>query len=167
MALKTRHQPALIDPSAFVAPGAIIVGDVTIGAASSVWFNAVLRGDSDQIQIGQRCNIQDGAILHVDPGFPISMGTGVTIGHGAIVHGSTILSNALVGMGAILLNGSQIGEDSIVGAGAVVTGKDFPPAVLILGSPARAVRELRHEEIEANRLAALAYVERARAFVAD
>ncbi len=156
-----------IDPSVFIAPGAIIVGDVTLSAECSVWFHASLRGDAEAILVGPRTNIQEGVIFHADPGYPAVVGTGVTIGHGAIVHGARIGNNCVIGMRATLLNGSTIGENSLVGAGALVTeGKQFPPGVLILGAPAKVVRELTPEEIERNRRAADVYVARARAFSA-
>lgn len=156
-----------IHASVFVAPTAVIVGDVTLSADCSVWFHASLRGDAEAILIGARTNIQEGVIFHADPGYPAVVGTGVTIGHGAIVHGARIGNNCIIGMRATLLNGATIGENSLVGAGALITeGKTFPPGVLIMGMPAKVVRELTPEEIEKNRRAADVYVARAQAFAA-
>ena len=161
----TQFRPNQIHASVFVAPGAVIVGDVTLNQDCSVWFNAVLRGDSDAITIGAGSNIQDGAILHVDPGYPLLIGAGVTIGHRAIVHGATMYDNALIGMGATILNGAVIGENSLVGANALITeGKEFPPGSLILGSPAKVIRALTPDEIVGLPQSAQTYVLRARAF---
>ncbi|MCY3945016.1 MAG: gamma carbonic anhydrase family protein [Anaerolineaceae bacterium] len=158
-------RPELVAPSAFIAPGAVVVGDVTLEAQVSIWFNAVLRGDTAPLRVGAGSNVQDGAVVHADPGFPAIVATGCTIGHNAIVHGAQVGDNALVGMGAILLNGVVVGRDSIVGAGALLTqGKSFPAASLILGNPARVVRSLSPAEIESNRASARAYVAKAAAF---
>lgn len=155
-------RPELVAASAYIAPGAVVVGDVTLEAEVSVWFNAVLRGDTAPLHIGAGSNVQDGAVIHADPGYPAVVGPGCTIGHNAIVHGARIGRNCVVGMGAILLNGVSVGENSMVGAGALLTqGKDFPPGSLIIGSPARRVRQVSAEEIEANRAAARGYVARA------
>jgi carbonic anhydrase/acetyltransferase-like protein (isoleucine patch superfamily) len=156
----------LIHPSVFIAAGAIIVGDVTIGEESSVWFNAVLRGDTDPIRIGRRTNIQDGCILHADPGFPCTVGDGVTVGHGAIVHGATVEGDCLIGMRSVLMNGVTVGSGSIIGTGAVVTeGTQIPPGSLVLGLPARVLRPVTSEELAHLRAAATRYVERARLYV--
>lgn len=156
-----------IHPSVFVAPTAIIVGDVTLSADCSVWFHASLRGDAEAILVGARTNIQEGAIFHADPGFPAIVGAGVTVGHGAIVHGARISNNCVIGMRATILNGASVGENSLVGAGALITeGKTFPPGVLIVGMPAKVIRELTPEEIEKGRRAADVYVARANAFAA-
>ncbi len=165
MHLDTTAHPEKIHPTAFIAQGAVIVGDVTLGEDVGVWFNATLRGDVESIVVGPRTNIQEGCILHADPGFPCVIGEGVTVGHGAVVHGARVGDNALIGIRAVLLNGSEVGENSIVGACALLTeGKKFPSNSLILGMPAKVVRELTPEEIEANRGAAARYVQRARAF---
>lgn len=148
-----------IDPSVYTAPGAHIVGNVTIGAGSSVWYNTVIRADEAPIIIGNNTNIQDLVTVHVGTDIPTVIGDGVTVGHNAIVHGCTVEDNVIVGMGAILLNGSHIRRNSIVGAGALVTqGKDFPEGSLILGSPAKVVRSLTPEEIEGIRRNAEVYV---------
>ncbi|MBZ0294296.1 MAG: gamma carbonic anhydrase family protein [Anaerolineae bacterium] len=167
MDFHTRHQRDLIHPTVFIAQGAIVVGQVTLEAQASVWFNAVLRGDTESLFVGSGTNIQDGAVFHADPGFPLYVGSGCTIGHRAIVHGARVGNNTTIGMGTILLNGAVVGENSIVGAGALVTqGKQFPPGVLILGSPAKVIRELSTDEIEQNRRSAEGYVLKAQAFMA-
>jgi carbonic anhydrase/acetyltransferase-like protein (isoleucine patch superfamily) len=135
-------------PSAWIAPSAVVVGDVHLGEDASVWFNAVLRGDTETITIGARSNIQDLTMIHTDPGFPTWIGTDVTVGHRAIIHGATVGNGSLVGMGAILLNGVEVGEQCLIAAGSVLTqGKIFPPRTLILGSPAKVVRELTDEDL--------------------
>lgn len=167
MTVHTTFRPEQVDASVFIAQGAVVVGDVTLKQNASVWFNAVLRGDIEPIAIGADTNIQDGAVLHGDPGFPVVIGTGCTIGHQAIVHGAQVSDNTLVGMGAILLNGVSVGPNCIIGAGALLTqGKQFPANSLILGSPARVVRELSPEEIAANRISAQNYSHKAQAFKA-
>ena len=161
----TSFQPQKVHDTAFIARGAAIVGDVALGANASVWFNAVLRGDSESLHIGAGSNIQDGAVCHADPGLPLVIGEGVTVGHRAIVHGALVGANSLIGMGAIIMNGARIGADCLVGAGALVTeGKAFPARSLILGAPARLIRPLTDEEITMMRRTAAEYVEKARAF---
>ncbi len=165
MRFNVTFRPEQIHPSVFIGQGAIIVGNVNLAQDCSVWFNATLRGDADSITIGPRTNIQDGAIFHADPGYPATVGEGVTIGHGAVIHGATVGDNAVIGMCAVVLNGAVIGENCIVGANALITeGKAIPRDSLVLGSPAKIVRPLRPEEIEHNRHVAEIYVERARAF---
>ncbi len=154
-----------IHPSVFIADSALVVGDVTIGRDSSVWFNAVVRGDTTSITIGQRCNLQEGVIVHADLGYPTIMGDDVTVGHGAIVHGARVGDGCLIGIRAVLLNGATIGAGAMVGAGAVVTeGKVIPPRSLVLGVPGRIVRELTPDEVEENHSRAAEYVGKARAF---
>jgi carbonic anhydrase/acetyltransferase-like protein (isoleucine patch superfamily) len=158
--MDNQHHPELIDDSVFIAPGAVVLGDVRIGAQSSVWYNAVLRGDVDTIGIGPRTNVQDGAVLHADAGSPCLIGAGVTIGHGAVVHGALIEDDVLIGIGAIVLNGAQIGHDCIIGAGTLVTGRSvIPPRSMVLGVPGRVVRSLTDEEMQSIRTAAEHYVE--------
>ena len=150
----------------FVAENAALIGDVEIGNDCSIWFGTTIRGDVNLIRIGSRTNVQDNCTIHVDPGFPVSVGAGVTIGHGAIVHGCTVEENCLIGMGATVLNGARIGRDSLVGAGALVTeGKQIPPGSLVVGVPARVLRELTPEEIEGLRRSAQGYYDHSRTFL--
>ncbi|WP_456427964.1 gamma carbonic anhydrase family protein [Rhodocaloribacter sp.] len=137
------------DISNFIAPSAEVIGDVTLGRGASVWFNATVRADVNRIRIGAETNVQDNAVVHVTKGTaPTDIGAGVTIGHSAVVHGCTIEDNVLIGMGAVLLDHCVIGRDSIVGARALVTqGTKIPPRSLVLGVPARVVRELTDEEV--------------------
>ena len=141
-----------IDASAFIADGAKIIGDVTIAAKVGVWYNAVMRGDENSITIGEETNVQDNSTLHCSPGFPLSIGKGVTIGHNCIVHGCTIGDNTLIGMGSTILNGAKIGANCLVGAGSLVTqGTVIPDGSLAFGSPAKVIRPLTKEEAEGNR----------------
>jgi len=152
----------------FVAPGAHVIGRVVLGDRASIWFGAVVRGDNDPIRIGAESNVQDGAMIHADPGVPTTIGDGVTIGHHAIVHGASVGDNSLIGMGATVLNRAVIGANSIVGANALVTeGKTFPDGVLIVGAPARVLRALTDAEIAGLRLSAATYVANARRYAAD
>ena len=133
----------MIDPTAFIAPGAIVLGDVHLGAESSVWYNAVIRGDTDRITIGEQTNIQDLSMIHADPGVPCTVGCRVTVGHRVILHGCTIEDDCLIGMGAIVLNGARIGRGSIIGAGALVLEHmEVPPGSMVVGAPARIRREV-------------------------
>lgn len=153
--------------SAWVAPSADVIGDVVLGDEVGVWFGAVIRGDNTTIAVGARSNVQEGAMLHSDPGAPLTIGEDCTIGHHAVLHGCTIGDRVLIGMGAIVLNRAVIADDCIVGAGALVTeGKTFPPRSLIVGSPARVVRELDDAAVAALRVSAAHYVENARAAAA-
>ena len=132
----------------FVAPTAVVIGDVAIEHESSVWWGAVLRGDYDRISIGRRSNVQDNAVVHMDEGFPVTLGDSVTIGHKAVLHGCTIGNNSLVGINAVVMNGAVIGDDCLVGSNALITeGKAIPPRSLVLGSPGKVVRELNDEEV--------------------
>ena len=143
------------DENVLICDGAAVVGDVTLGRGVSVWYNAVLRGDEGAIVVGDNTNIQDGAIMHEET----KVGSGCTIGHGAIVHGCTVGNNCLIGMGATVLNGAKIGDNCIVGAGALVTGKmDAPAGSMILGSPAVVKRSLTEAEIQGNRDSAIGYL---------
>jgi len=145
--------------SNWIAPDAVLIGDLEIGSNAGVWFGAVLRGDTEPIVVGQNTNIQEHTVIHTDAGFPVVIGKGCTIGHRAILHGCTIGDNSLVGMGAIVLNGARIGRNSLVGAGALVTeGKEFPDNSLIVGSPARVVRTLDDATVESLRASAAHYV---------
>lgn len=153
--------PQIAD-SAWVAPGAYVVGKVHLGEESSVWYGAVLRGDTEPIRVGSRTNIQDGCVLHADPGYPAVVGEGCVVGHRAVVHGCEIGDNCLIGMSATILNGAKIGEGSIVAAGAVVPeGKEYPPRSLIVGVPAKRIREVTEEQTKDITRGAREYVERA------
>jgi carbonic anhydrase/acetyltransferase-like protein (isoleucine patch superfamily) len=135
--------------SAYVAPGASIIGNVVLADRSSVWFGAILRGDNETIRIGVDSNVQDGAVMHTDPGFPLTLGANVSIGHQAMLHGCTVGEGSLIGIQAVVLNAAVIGKSCLVGAGAVITErKVFPDGSLILGAPAKVVRELTAEERE-------------------
>jgi carbonic anhydrase/acetyltransferase-like protein (isoleucine patch superfamily) len=150
---------------AWAAPSADIVGDVRLGPRASVWFGAVIRADNTPIDIAEDSNIQDGAVCHSDPGFPLSIGARVTVGHQAILHGCTVSDDCLVGMGARILNGAVLEPECLVGAGALITeGKRFPSGSLIVGAPARAVRQLTAEEKDALRVSAAHYAEKAAHF---
>ena len=145
----------------FVAPDAVLIGRVVIEEDASVWFNAVLRGDNEPITIGAGSNVQDGAVMHADPGFPLNVGANVTIGHQAMLHGCTIGDGTLIGIQAVILNGSVIGKDCLVGAGALVPeGKVFPERKLIVGAPAKVIRELTDDDIAKMHRAAPGYVRR-------
>ncbi len=154
------------EAGAFVAEGAVVVGDVRLARDANVWFGCVLRGDDEPILVGEATNVQDGTVVHVDPGEPARIGARVTIGHKALVHGCTVEDLCLIGMGAILLTGCRIGASSIVGAGAVVPeGMVVPPHSLVLGVPARVRRTLRADELAAAERRAAEYVARARAYL--
>ncbi len=154
-----------VDPTAWVAPNATVIGSVRVLAEASVWFGAVIRGDNDRITIGARSNVQDMCILHTDDGIALDIGEGVTIGHAAVLHGCTIGDGALVGIGAIVLNRAKIGAGSVLGAGALVPeGREIPPGVLAFGSPARVIRPLTDEERAGLRDSAAHYVEKAKLY---
>jgi carbonic anhydrase/acetyltransferase-like protein (isoleucine patch superfamily) len=149
----------------WIAPDAQIMGKVTLGRDVGIWFGAVLRGDNERITIGERSNIQERTVMHTDPGMPLTVGQGCTIGHGAILHGCTVGDNSLIGMGAVVLNGAKIGKNSIVGAGALVTeGKEFPDNSLIVGSPAKAIRTIASDDVL--RVSAQSYVANGKRFAA-
>jgi carbonic anhydrase/acetyltransferase-like protein (isoleucine patch superfamily) len=136
-----------IAADAWVAPDAKVIGRVTLGARSSVWFGSVIRAENDTIDIGEGTNIQEHCTLHIDPGFPMTLARNVTIGHKVMLHGCTVKEQSLIGMGAILLNGSVIGRQSLVGAGTLIPeGKEYPDGVLIVGTPGRVVRELTQQQ---------------------
>jgi len=157
--------PPRVHETAYVAPGATVIGDVTLAEESSVWFSAVLRGDINRIVIGPRSNIQDGAVVHLADDFGAYVGELVTVGHKAILHACTVGDEALIGMGAIVLDGAEIGARSIIGAGAVVTGgKKIPPGSLVLGAPGKIVRTLDLDEQAGLRVWAEKYVELSRIY---
>ncbi|MCK2184211.1 gamma carbonic anhydrase family protein [Halomonas getboli] len=147
----------------YVAETADVIGRVTLRHEASVWYQAVLRGDTDHLEVGVGSNIQDGAVLHADPGFPLTVGEGVTVGHQAMLHGCTVGDGSLIGIQAVILNGAVIGRNCLVAAGALVKeGASFPDNSLIVGAPARVVRELSDEAVDGLRKNAQGYVERAR-----
>ena len=155
-------------PGAWAAPSADLIGDVRLGARASVWFGAVIRADNTPIIVGEDSNIQDGAVGHSDPGFPLTIGARVTIGHQAILHGCTIADDCLIGMGARILNGAVLEPECLVGAGSLITeGKTFPRGSLVLGSPARVLRQLTDDEKQALRLSAAHYAEKAARYAAQ
>ncbi len=148
-----------IAPTAWVADSAQVIGRVQLGEAASVWYGAVLRGDNEWITLGARSNVQDGSVLHTDMGSPLTLGDDVTVGHQAMLHGCTVGDGSLIGIQAVVLNGARIGRNCLVGAGALVTeGKAFPDNSLILGSPARVVREISPEQLAGLRRSAAGYV---------
>jgi carbonic anhydrase/acetyltransferase-like protein (isoleucine patch superfamily) len=156
---QTRFRAELVEETAFVGPDAVVLGDVTIGAGASVWFGAVIRGDSEAIRIGRDTNVQDGCILHADEGFPCTLGERVTLGHGAIVHGATVEDECLIGMRAVVMNGARIGRGSIVAVGSVVTeGMEVPPGSVVMGQPAKVRRQVKERDLARIRHAAEHYV---------
>ena len=152
----------------YVSDSATVLGNVLLKAGSSVWFNAVLRGDNELITIGVGSNVQDGSILHTDPGFPLTLGTNVTVGHKVMLHGCTIGDNTLIGINSVILNGARIGKNCLIGANALITeGKQIPDNSMVLGSPGKVVKTLSEEQIEFLSAAAKGYVANARRFVSD
>lgn len=165
MTPRPKSSPYKIDSSVFIAKTATVVGEVAIGKSSSVWFSAVVRGDIAPVVIGEETNVQDGAVLHVGHGFPCIIGSRVTIGHGAIVHGATVKDEAMIGIGAIVLNGAVIGEHSLVAAGAVVTENTvIPPGSLVMGIPGRPARPTTDKQRAYVMKAARNYVRYAREY---
>lgn len=155
----------VIKGECFIAHNATVIGAVTLEPNSSVWFNCVLRGDCDDLIVGENSNIQDGSVLHTDEGVPMRIGANVTVGHLVMLHGCTIGDNALIGIGSIVLNRATIGRDSIVGANTLIPeGKTYPDRVLIVGSPGKVVRELTDEEVARLRHSAAHYVDNARRY---
>lgn len=158
------HAPE-IDASAFVAETATLIGKVTLHANSSVWFGATIRGDNERITIGENSNVQEGTVMHTDMGFPLTVGKDVTIGHQAMLHGCTIGDGSLIGIQAVVLNGARIGKGCLVGAGALVTeGKEFPDNSLIVGAPAKVVRQLTADDVARLKGSAASYVQRGQLF---
>ena len=154
-----------VDPTAWIAESAEVIGAVTLGPDASVWFGCVLRGDTETMTIGEGSNIQDLSVLHADVGQPLTVGRHVTVGHKVMLHGCTIGDESLIGIGAVVLNGAKIGKNCLVGAGSLVTeGKEFPDGSMIVGSPARAIRQLTPEQIEGLRQSAQHYIDNARMF---
>lgn len=166
MSSEFRPTTLSIDRTAYVAPGAALLGEVTVGPRASIWFNATVRGDLEPIFIGAESNVQDGCVIHVDRGRPTRIGAGVTIGHGAIVHAATVGDDCLIAMKAVVLSGSVIGRGCLIGAGAVVPeGTVVPEGSLVLGLPGKVVRTLKPEETERIRANARSYVDLARAYI--
>lgn len=154
-----------IDETVYIADGATVIGDVTLSKDASVWTGAVLRGDNDWVKIGAGTNMQEGAVLHADPGYPLLVGANVTIGHQAMLHGCTVGDGALIGIQAVVLNGAIIGKNCLVGAGALVTeGKIFPDNTLIIGSPARVLKQISAEQLKIMQRDTADYVDRARRY---
>lgn len=159
MLIPYRGQLPQVDSSALIQPGAQVIGDVSIGAESSLWFNVVARGDINSIRIGRRTNVQDGTVIHVCSDRPVVVGDEVTIGHNATIHGCIIGDGCLIGMGSIVLDGAVLGAEVLLAAGSLVApGSQFPPGTLVMGSPARVKRELQPEEIAVLRQSAANYV---------
>lgn len=156
-----------IAESAWVAESAQVMGNVELAEDVSIWFGAVLRGDNEPLRIGRGSNIQDGSVLHSDQGKPLDIGANVTVGHMVMLHGCTVGDESLIGIGAVVLNGARIGKNCLVGAGALVTeGKEFPDGCMILGSPAKAVRQLSDAQIEGLKMSAQHYMDNARRYKA-
>ena len=154
-----------VDSTAWIADSAQVMGHVTLGPDASVWFGCVLRGDTESMTIGEGSNIQDLTVMHADHGLPLTIGKHVTVGHKVMLHGCTIGDESLIGIGAIVLNGARIGKNCLVGAGSLVTeGKEFPDGSMIMGTPAKVVRQLTPEQIEGLRLSAQHYIDNARTF---
>lgn len=148
-----------VHPDAWIAPGAVLAGEVRIGAESGVWYTCVVRADLAPVTVGARTNLQDGTVVHADPGFPATIGDGVTVGHRAVVHGCTVEDDVLVGMGAVLMNGVHVGSGSLIAAGAVLTqGTRVPPGSLVAGVPGKVRRELTEQERDSIPVSAAAYV---------
>jgi len=162
------QRPNNLPEGVFVAPSAAIIGDVTLLPDSSIWFGAVLRGDIERITIGQGSNIQDGTVCHTDPNNPCTVGDYVTVGHMAMLHGCSIGDHSLIGIGATLMNGVSVGKNCIVGAHSLITeGKSFPDNVVIMGIPAKVVREVTDTDLDALRANAERYVQRARRYLQE
>ena len=158
--------PQLAD-TVWVADSAQVIGNVAIADGSSVWFGCVLRGDGERLSIGRNCNVQDGSVVHADPGFPVTLGDNVSIGHQVMLHGCTVGEGSLIGIRSVVLNGARIGKHCLVGAGSLVTeGKEFPDGSMILGSPAKVVRQLSPEQIAGLERASKHYVRNAARFKA-
>ena len=150
-----------IDSTVFIAPGSQIIGDVTIGAESTIWFNAVLRGDEGPITIGRRCSIQDNTTIHLNADSPVVIEDEVTVGHNAVLHGCKVGKRSIIGMGSTILDHVEIGEECIIGANTLITsGKKIPPRSLVVGSPGRVVRELNDKDLEIIQLSIDSYVQK-------
>lgn len=161
------HTPQ-VDSSTYIAPGAHVIGNVELQENTSVWFNAVLRGDNAKITIGKGSNVQDGTVVHVDEGYPVNVGENVIVGHNVTLHGCTIEDGALIGMGATVLNGAVIGEGALVAAGALVTkGMRIEPEMLVAGVPAKIIRKLSNENIERLKAGSKHYIDNGRLYKSE
>ena len=155
----------LIGDHHYIAHDATVVGDVVMHPNVNVWFQAVIRAENDRITLGENCNVQDASVLHVDPGYPLTLGRNVSIGHKAMLHGCTVGEGTLIGINSVVLNGAKIGKSVLVGANTLITeGKEIPDGVLVVGSPGKVVRELKPEEREGLVKVASGYVERSRLY---
>lgn len=155
----------IVEDSVFIAPGAHVIGDVKVGKETTIWFNAVLRGDEAPIQIGERCSIQDNATCHLYEGFPLVVKDEVTVGHNVILHGCTVQKRCIIGMGSTILDGAEIGEESIIGANTLIPpGKKIPPRSLVVGSPGKVVRELIDKDFEMIQLSIDTYVQKGKEY---
>jgi carbonic anhydrase/acetyltransferase-like protein (isoleucine patch superfamily) len=158
----------LVGEHHYVAHDATLVGDITLHNEVSVWFQVVIRAENDRITIGEKCNIQDGSVLHVDPGYPMTLGNSVSVGHKVMLHGCTIGDGSLIGINSVIMNGARIGRGTLIGANTLVAeGKEIPEGVLVLGSPGKIVRELKQEERDYLLKVASGYVERSRFYKAN
>ncbi|WP_077615715.1 gamma carbonic anhydrase family protein [Caenibacillus caldisaponilyticus] len=168
MLLKFQSHVPNVHESVYVAEGAKIIGDVTIGERSSVWFNTVIRGDEGPITIGRRCNIQDNCMIHLYEGFPVVLEDEVSVGHNAILHGCIVRRGALIGMGATVLDGAEIGEEAFIAAGALVPpGKKIPPRTMVMGAPGKVVRELTERDFQTLKATVEIYEQKAQIFKAE
>ena len=159
------RKPRLIGSHHYIAHDATLVGDITLENDVNIWFQCVVRAENDRISIGENCNVQDASVLHVDPGFPMTLGRNVSIGHKVMLHGCTIGEGTLIGINSVVLNGAKIGKGVLIGANSLITeGKEIPDGVLVMGSPGKVVRELKPEEREGLLKIASGYVERSRLY---
>ncbi|MDQ0218726.1 gamma carbonic anhydrase family protein [Peribacillus cavernae] len=165
MLIPYNEKKPLIDASVFIAPGAYLIGDVSVGENSTIWFNAVLRGDEDKIMVGKNCSIQDNTTLHLFEGQPLIIEDDVTVGHNAILHGCKIGKRTIVGMGSTILDGAEIGEECIIGANTLISpGKKIPPRSLVVGSPGKVVREISEKDRELITLSVDTYVQKGKEY---
>jgi carbonic anhydrase/acetyltransferase-like protein (isoleucine patch superfamily) len=165
--LDDKHVTLPADGQAWVAPNAVVIGNVILETDASIWFNAVLRGDNEPIRIGARSNVQDGCVLHTDPGFPLTIEADCTIGHMVMLHGCRIGRGSLIGIGAIILNGAEIGEECLIGSGALITeGKKIPPRSVVMGAPGRVIRQVTDADVERLAAGAVNYERRWKQFAA-
>ncbi len=166
MVIKYLNKEPFIEENVFCAENATLIGEIVIEKDASIWFNSVLRADNELIKIGEGSNIQDNCTIHVDEGFSVIVGKGVTVGHNVILHGCKVGDNSIIGMGSILLDGAEIGENTIIGAGSLVTsGKKIPSGVLCLGSPAKVIRELTEEEVQSIRNSSNHYIDKSKKYM--